>query len=160
MEIKTEEAKTYSPLTKEILLKGIDYTEDIILEAYQATLKVRPLRDVELYELLEMAEKNGCADLLNKEALQKKDLTVLIKATKLLERACQIAIVWDDLPRIDLPEVRATIKPEEIKKIEDEIASRVKLLKGLSSVEIGVAILELSVGALGSLKGFQKALQE
>jgi len=160
MEVKTEAVKEYPPFTKELLLKGIDFTEEVVLEAYEAIMKVRPLRDVELYELLEMAEKSGCADILDKEALKKKDLKVLIKATKLLERACQMAIVWEDLPRIDLPEVRAPMNPEEIKKVEAEIASRVKLLKGLSTVEIGVAILEISVGGLGSLKSFQKAQQE
>jgi len=115
---------------------------------------------VELYELLDMAEKNGCADLLNKEGLKKKDLAVLIKATKLLETACKMAVVFADLPRIDLPEVRAAMKPEEVQKVEAEIANRVKLFKGLSTVEIGIAILELSVGSMEGLKTFQKAQQE
>ncbi len=160
MEVKAEEVVNYPPLTKELLIKGIDYTEVVVLEAYQATVKVRPLRDVELYELLDIAEKNGCADLLNKEVLAKKDLRVLIKATKLLERACQMAVVWEDLPRIDLPEVRAAMKPEEVQKVEAEMATRMKLYKGLSSVEIGVAILELSVGSMEGLKSFQKAQQD
>jgi hypothetical protein len=160
MEVKTEESKSYPPITKELLIKGIDFTEDVVLSVYEATVKVRPLRDVELYELLDMAEKNGCADLLNKEALKKKDLAVLIKATKLLETACKMAVVFADLPRIDLPEVRAAMKPEEVQKVEAEIANRVKLFKGLSTVEIGIAILELSVGSMEGLKTFQKAQQE
>ncbi len=160
MEAKVEEIKSYPPLTKELLIKGIDYTEDVVLSAYNASVKVRPLRDVELYELLDIAEKNGCSDLLNKEALQKKDLKVLIKATKLLETACQMALIFEDLSRIDLPLVRITMKPEEIKAVEAEIAARVKLMKGLSTVEIGVAILELSVGSMEGIKDFQKAQQE
>lgn len=157
MEMKVETITNYPACTKELLVKGIDFTEDVVLEAYQAVIKIRPLKDLELYQLLDLAEKTGCTEMLKEENLKKKDLKVLIKATKLLEEACFMAIIWPDLPRIDLPGVGKNMTPEEIEKINVEKRERISLLKGLSTVDIGIAILNLSIGSLDSIKNLQKA---
>lgn len=150
-------------LTKEILIKGIKARKEVPLKVadQEVIAKVRPLTDDELGEILDMAQEKGWMDLLNEEVLKKKDIKVLGKAMRLLREVCKRGIVWPDLVISTQDAAGNDLSDEEIDRARDEeIESRLKMLIGLPTLELGVAILEETIAPLSGLIDFPKPQQD
>jgi len=138
-------------LTKELILKGRNYTKKITIPAYNAEVTIRSLTDLELSECISSAQKKSAgAQFLEKlfsDATKGKkgDISpsVAMEAIPLMaEIAIRGMIIYD----------RSVEPPRELSF--EEKMEIVAQMQGMSVITVAAEILQLTVRPLEQLEDF------
>jgi hypothetical protein len=160
-------------LTKSLVLQGINYRTSIYLPAYDATVEVRPLSDVEFSECRNEVDVFGLAKDLGLDAselagkspeeieeLQKNldlegvDIAGLdVKLSRLYRAVAKRGLIDADLKElVDNPRKGEPGEPDQVMAFE--------LLKGGSLDRIGAKILEITTATVEAVENFSSPLTE
>lgn len=136
-------------ITKAALELGIDDIVEIPLDAYKGLkIRVRPLTDLELSNVLATAKQKGWDSILDRKLLkdvrESGDISIIGKATELMIEIAKLGI--DRNP--ETSPFQADITDEQIEK-----------MRGFSSLMIGVEVLSHTLKGLEGIEDFSKPLK-
>jgi len=142
-------------LSKSVIIQGIDYREDVFLPAYNATVTIRPLTDVELFEcreaagIIDILARRGITGGSDKEILEKisSDPEIMrdwiTASSKLAVQAARYGIVDPELRElVDNPLKGQPGQPDKVMALE--------LLRGGSLELIGYRVIEITSGDISN----------
>lgn len=142
-------------LSKSIILQGIDYREDVFLPAYNATVSIRPLTDIELYEC---REKAGILDMITKFGITGKSEAEIIKQISSDPKTEKEWIVASSRLAIEAAK-RGIVDPELREMVDNPLKGQpgqpdkvmaLELLRGGSLELIGYRIIEITSGDISN----------
>lgn len=152
-------------LTKSLVLQGINYRTEVHLPAYDATVEIRPLSDIEFSECREVVDIFAMANEFGIDPAKAKDLTPeeikdleeSIDPEKLLGLDAKLNKLYVEVARRGLvdPELKAMVdNPRKGDPGEPDTIMAFELLRGNSLQIIGTAILQVTASTPKAIENF------
>jgi hypothetical protein len=152
-------------LTKSQVLKGINYRADVYLPAYDATVEIRPLSDMEFSEcravvdIFSMAKEFGIdpAKAENLTPEQIEELERSIDPDKLLGLDAKLNMLYVEVARRGLvdPELKEMVEnPRKGELGKPDMVMAFELLRGNSLQIIGTGILQITTSTPKAIENF------
>ncbi len=152
-------------LTKSQVLRGIDYRAELYLPAYDATVEIRPLSDMEFSEcravvdIFAIAKEFGIdpTKLENLTEEQVKELEKNIDPDKLLGLDAKLNMLYSQVAKRGLvdPELKEMVpNPRKGEEGQPNEVMAFELLRGNSLQVIGTGILQLTTSHPKAIENF------